>query len=272
MAFDYDLSVVRNIGYVNPEVQEKIRQTSLVIAGCGIGSTLAETAVRLGFRKFILADGDVVDAHNLNRQDYSFADVGLPKVTGLANRIRAINPEAEVQEVNELLTADNVAGVIGAGDIVFDTVDFLDISAIVAVHDCARELEKPIVTAMSIGWGAGCVYFPPGISWTFRRLFGLPESGSVDNASYVERFSHAIGRLATVLEPEVVKVVGQALTIMEDGRPCPASQVSPGASAVGAMAATLIVRVLAGQPVTVAPKMTIVDLPSLLTAPGIDLS
>lgn len=272
MAFDYQQSVIRNIGYVGSDIQEKVSQTRLVIAGCGIGSSLAEAAVRLGFRKFILIDGDVVDAHNLNRQDYVFDDIGTPKVSALARRIKAINPEADVQEVNALLAPDNAAELIGAGDIVFDTVDFLDISGIVAVHDAARELGKPIVTAMSIGWGAGCVYFPPGSPWTFRKLFGLPDSGSVDNASYVERFGAAISRLATVLDPEVVQVVGQALTVMEDGTPCPASQVSPGAFSVGAMAATLIVRVLAEQPVTEAPKMTLVDLPALLTGAGLDLS
>jgi hypothetical protein len=58
---------------------------------------------------------------------------------------------------------------------------------------------------------------------------------------------------------------------MEDGRPCPASQVSPGAFAVGALATTLVVRVLAGDPVTAAPEMVVLDLPRLLGTHGIAL-
>jgi hypothetical protein len=69
-----------------------------------------------------------------------------------------------------------------------------------------------------------------------------------------------------------MQVVGAALTIMEDGKPCPASQVSPGALAVGALATTLIVRVLAGDEVTPAPDMLVLDMPTVLQAPGIRLA
>ena len=34
----------------------------------------------LGFERFLLVDGDTVDAHNLNRQFFDAADVGRPKV------------------------------------------------------------------------------------------------------------------------------------------------------------------------------------------------
>jgi hypothetical protein len=69
----------------------------------------------------------------------------------------------------------------------------------------------------------------------------------------------------------VVAVVASALTVMEDGTPCPASQVAPGAFAVGALATSLLVRVLAGEHVTPAPQMVVLDLPNLLQSPGIDL-
>jgi molybdopterin-synthase adenylyltransferase len=69
-----------------------------------------------------------------------------------------------------------------------------------------------------------------------------------------------------------VSVVSRALTVMEDGAPCPAAQVAPGACAVGALAATMVVRILSGLPVTAAPEMVIADMPGLLTAAGIDLS
>ena len=76
-AFDYPTLVKRNLGYISNDVQQKIAGTTLLIAGCGMGSAPAICAARTGFTKFILADGDVVDAHNLNRQFYTHADIGV---------------------------------------------------------------------------------------------------------------------------------------------------------------------------------------------------
>lgn len=269
---DYQTLTLRNRGYVTPQVQEKIRSTRLLIAGCGIGSSFAETAVRLGFQHLTLVDGDVVDGHNLNRQDFTAADIGRPKAQALADRLRAINPTLSVQAIPANLDAHNTGEIVADADLVFDTIDFLDLSAIVGLHDACRRLRKPAITAIAIGWGAGCVYFPVGSEWSFRRIFGIREDEAVENSSYIAAFAPMMQKLRQNLDPKVVEVVTRALTVMEDGAPCPAPQVAPGAFAVGAMAATLVVRLLAGQQVTEAPQMLVADFPTLLTSSGIDLS
>lgn len=268
----YEDLTCRNAGYVSDALQQQIRATRLLVAGCGIGSTFAEAAVRVGFESFILVDGDTVALHNLNRQDYTAADLDKPKVEGLARRLRSINPAVDIEVVCANIDEGNAAAFVGRADFVFDTIDFLDLAGIVALHDAARDLERPVITALAIGFGAGCVYLPPGGAWSFRRLFGLPETGPVHDIGYAEAFSAVLLRLADVLPPDVMAVVGKALTVMEDGKPCPASQVSPGAFAVGALATTMIVRVLAGQEVLSAPDMVVVDLPKMLTSSAIALA
>lgn len=263
---------VRNSGYVVDAVQARIRTTRLLVAGCGIGSAFAEAAVRLGFEHLTLADGDTVSATNLNRQNFTFADIGKPKVEALARRLRAINPAADIQEFNANLTQESIAEKVAAADLVFDTIDFLDLAAIVALHDECRSQGKAAITALSIGWGAGCIYFPVGCEHTFRKLFGVQEEGSVAHMSYVDVFASLIRRLEDRLDPVVIKVIKKALTVMEDGTPCPASQVSPGAFSVGALGATLAVRIISGLPVLQSPNMTIVDMPTALMSQGIDLS
>lgn len=267
----YELLTLRNADYIDPQTQDKIRNTTLLIAGNGIGSSFAEVAVRLGFENFILADADTVDAHNLNRQSYVAADIGKSKASALKSRLSAINPAASIEIFNEYLGPDNVAGIVGRADIVFDTIDFLDLSGIVALHDACRDQKKPVITALAIGWGAGCVYFPQQGEASFRQLFGLPETGTVENEQYAERFSVVVDRLEKALDPVVARAVGKALTIMEDGKPCPASQVAPGAYAVGSLAGTLVVRILAGQDVNPAPHLLVVDMSSALTSIGIPL-
>ena len=94
----------------------------------------------------------------------------------------------------------------------------------------------------------------------------------MENGAYVAMFAPLMRRLADRLDPQVHEVVSGALTTREEGAPCPASQVSPGAFAVGPLATTLVVRILAGLPVNPAPHLLIADLPTVLTSPGIDLS
>jgi molybdopterin/thiamine biosynthesis adenylyltransferase len=267
----YEDLVLRNAGYVAPELQARIRATRLLVAGCGLGSTIAEAAVRIGFEGLVLADGDEVAAHNLNRQAYTAADVGRQKVAALAARLRAINPAARVTEFDGLVDARSAPELVAAADLVLDTIDFLDLAGIAALHDEARRQGRPAISAMAAGWGAVAVYFPVGGECTFRRLFGLPEDGPVEGRSYVEHFAAVIAKLRAVLMPEVVGALAKAFTVMKDGRPCPAPQVAPGAAAVASLAMTAAVRVLAGLPITAAPRMMVADMYSVCTAPGVDL-
>lgn len=269
---EYSTLTLRNLDYIPPELQAKIRACRLLIAGCGIGSSFAETAARLGFEHFVLVDGDVVDAHNLNRQRYDTGDIGRPKAEALGQRIKAINPNAHVEKIYSYLTPDNAADLVTQADVIFDTIDFLDLQGIVGLHDACRTQRKPVITALAMGWGAGCVYFPAGTAWTFRRLFGLPDEGSVANANYAETFAKVLQPLAQHLDPDVLTAVGKALTVMEDGRPCPASQVAPGADAVGSLAGTLLVQILANQPVLEAPRMIAIDVRAALRQGGINLA
>lgn len=274
MAPSYGELFIRNQGYVSPVTQERIKNTKVLIAGCGVGSTIAEAAARVGFQQFVLADADTVDIHNLNRQAFSFDDVGEYKVTALARRLVGINPLLSVKEVNAWISQDNVADLVNRCGLIFDTIDFLDLKAITALHDEANRQKKPVISCVSAGWGAAAVYFPPNTTATchFRRLFGLPDKGPVDNASYVEHFSVFIQRIAQHLDHSVVDAMTKALTIMEDGTPCPAPHVSAGSFAVASLAVTMAVRILGGEPVTSAPRMVLANMGGVAASAGVDLT
>lgn len=259
--FDYDTFVMRNAGYVSAETQAKIRNTTLLIAGCGIGSGPAVCAARIGFRKFVLVDGDTVDAHNLNRQFYDFADIGKPKVDALKEKILRINPEAEVEAINAYLNAENTDQIIGKGQIVFDTVDFLDLEAILRLHNSARNHGAHIFTALSVGYGALVWYFPPRDGPSLPEIIAPDEAAvraaSGGTASYADVFSQFIKRLVPYLDLQVIEQVSSVLKKMKDGKPCPASQVAVGAFAISAMAISMMQDVLAGDPVVASPRLVI---------------
>jgi NAD(P)-dependent dehydrogenase (short-subunit alcohol dehydrogenase family) len=262
---------LRNAGYVAPAVQQRLRTARILVAGCGIGSAIAESLVRLGCEQVTLIDGDEVSLHNLNRQDYVSSNVGRLKVEALAERLRAINPEARIDARAAMVSTENAMALVGEVDLVLDTIDFLDLEGIVALHDAARAQGKPMISALSVGYGAGAVFFPPGGRCDFRELFGLPASGPVGNYSYRERFALVVDHLRDQLDPDVVEAMASALTIMEDGRPCPAPHVAVGSAAVAALASTMVVRYLSGRRLTEAPRLVLLDVAGAAMGPGIDL-
>lgn len=258
--FDYENFVTRNSGYVSAATQTKIRQKTLLIAGCGIGSSVAVCAARMGFENFVLVDGDVVDPHNLNRQFYEFADIGKPKVDSLKDKILRINPEAKVEAIQLYLDAVNTDDIVEKADIVFDTVDFLDLEAILSLHTSARRHNVELFTALSIGFGAGVLYFPAGSGISLADVIASDVESAGENvggASYANVFAKIIERIAAHLDQQVVEQINKALTIMEDGKPCPASQVAVGSFTIAAMAVSMMHDVLAGEKVPCAPQMVI---------------
>ena len=261
MTFDYTTAVLRNSGYIATETQKKIRSTTLLIAGCGIGSSLAVCATRMGFEHFVLVDGDVVDAHNLNRQFYDFSDVGRAKVDALKEQILRINPQACVEAIQENLTIDNTDRIVEKVDMVLDTVDFLDLPAILHLHESARRHKVHILTALSVGFGALVWYFPADSSLTLGDIMApvhaAASAAAMSAPSYADVFASFMQRIAPYLDREVVLQVGKVLTMMKDGKPCPASQVAVGSFAIAAMALSMMHDVLAGNPLPSAPKLVI---------------
>lgn len=260
--FDYDVHSARNAGYIAAATQVRIRNSRLIIAGCGIGSSVAICAARMGFERFVLVDGDIVDAHNLNRQFYDQADVGRSKVHALRDAILRINPTAQVEAIAEYLNTTNTASIVSRGEIVFDTVDFLDLGAILGLHTAARQAAVPVFTALSVGFGALVWYFPPDGPVSLADMLAadldanrVSTPGGVP--SYADVFGSFVARLAPHLDAEVVAQVSKVLKLMKEGQPCPASQVAVGSFAIAALAMSMMHDMLAGRPLPAAPELVL---------------
>lgn len=79
------------------------------IAGAGgIGSNVAVHLVRSGINRLKIIDFDKVEQSNLNRQFYFARQIGNPKVTMLAENLKAINPEVDIQAVNTRINEQNI--------------------------------------------------------------------------------------------------------------------------------------------------------------------
>lgn len=89
----------------------KISTFRLLILGCGgIGTNAAYLLAGLGFKNFILVDGDTIEVSNLNRQVlYTKADAGKYKCTVLARELKKRFDGLNIKQVNEFMTHQDYA-------------------------------------------------------------------------------------------------------------------------------------------------------------------
>jgi tRNA threonylcarbamoyladenosine dehydratase len=150
----YARFTARNRGLVQDEEQQRLRRTTILVAGCGsIGGAVVEPLVRLGAEHLLLAEPDVYELHNLNRQQARLADVGRNKAEVLAERVRQINPHVDVRVDPRGVTADNTADLVAAAGLVFDGVDVTTSTALAckyALHVAAQRQAVPVVCGYDI--------------------------------------------------------------------------------------------------------------------------
>jgi adenylyltransferase/sulfurtransferase len=105
--------------------QMKIRKAKVFAVGAGgLGSPAAYYLAAAGVGTIGIADGDVVDLSNLQRQIlHHTKDVGRPKVESAAAKLTAINPDVTVKTYRANLTSENVLSLIEEYDLVLDGSD-----------------------------------------------------------------------------------------------------------------------------------------------------
>ena len=151
----------RNRIYVSEEEQERVRKTRILLGGAGIGSIIAECALRFGFEDIVIVDGGKVQLSNLNRQNYVESDVGKYKAECLAKRLLKINPKANIQFYNTFIDHDNVNELLERVDIAINALDFKSDLPFVFDELCSRK-KIPVLYPYNFGWGAFLTIVKPG--------------------------------------------------------------------------------------------------------------
>lgn len=140
---------------------EAFSRAHVVVVGIGgVGSWVAEALVRSGIGEITLVDLDDVCVTNVNRQLHALtSSVGQSKVIVTADRLRDINPDLVVHEVESFATQDNLAELFGTSpDYVVDAIDSAGVKA--AIINYCRRNKVPVITT----GGAGGLIDPQRIS------------------------------------------------------------------------------------------------------------
>ncbi|MEJ8842686.1 tRNA threonylcarbamoyladenosine dehydratase [Lacibacter sp. H375] len=123
----------------------------MIVGMGGVGSFAAEFIARSGIGKMTIIDGDVVDPSNRNRQLPALAtNHGESKALIMAERLKAINPELELNVVKEFINPETVLQQFAyKPDYLIDAID--SITPKITFIRMAYESGLPLVSSMGAG-------------------------------------------------------------------------------------------------------------------------
>ncbi|HEY5673007.1 MAG TPA: sulfur carrier protein ThiS adenylyltransferase ThiF [Malonomonas sp.] len=131
-----------------PGVHAKIKNSCIGIAGAGgLGSNIAIALARIGVGRLIIADFDLVEPSNLNRQQYFIDQIGLPKVEALRDNLIRINPGVQITSIQQKITPDNLLAHFSAVNVMVEAFDAADQKAMLISHFLRSCPQTPLVAA-----------------------------------------------------------------------------------------------------------------------------
>ncbi|PCI54566.1 MAG: tRNA threonylcarbamoyladenosine dehydratase, partial [Methylophilaceae bacterium] len=150
MDFERRFSGVRRL--YGDDGLSKLQRSHVVVIGVGgVGSWAAEALVRNAVGEITLIDLDNVAESNVNRQIHAVdGNFGKAKVIAMHERIRAINPNCTVHEIEEFVTTENINDVLNFNcDVMLDCTDSTYAKMALACYSRSKQL--PLMMSGSAG-------------------------------------------------------------------------------------------------------------------------
>ena len=140
-----------------PGVHEKVKNACVGIAGLGgLGSAVAIALARIGIGKLIVADFDVVEPSNLNRQHYYIDQIGMNKTEAMAVNLKRINPYMTLESHHVKLDKGNIPEIFDNVDAMVEAFDTAEGKAMLMNSFASSFPDVPLVMASGLaGYGPG---------------------------------------------------------------------------------------------------------------------
>ena len=260
MKNQYQKIFFRNIGVFTEAEQEKLKKSSMAVAGMGgVGGLLAERLIRLGVGNLKITDLGTFEDSNLNRQlGSSTFSVGRHKSEVVYEEIRSINPGANISYSNTgIKSADDATNFVEDCDVLIDEMDYGAWKQSIFLQRAARKRGIYYLFSGAIGFGALLANFDPqGI--TLEAYNKLPPDEDLDN---IKEVSVPAERILPVVPSYATAAISSDMLqeIIAGQRPVPTCSVGVGlASIIAASEATNII--LRRKEIVKAPQYIYVDL------------
>ena len=128
-------------------ISEKLKKAKVCILGLGgLGSNVAVLLARAGIGYLKLVDFDIVEASNLNRQQYRISHIGMKKTEAIKSILKEINPFVEVETLDIKVDRENILSIVGDVEIVVEAFDRAETKAM-AIEELLINGDKILVSA-----------------------------------------------------------------------------------------------------------------------------
>lgn len=221
----------------------KLKNSSVLIVGLGgVGACAAEMICRAGTGKMTIVDGDTIQPSNRNRQILALSSTeGFAKASLMGNRLMDINPDLDLELINEYIKDDRMKEILEGGfDYLVDAIDTLSPKVFLLYHAVMKKI--PIVSSM----GAGGKFNPEKIS-----VSDISETTDCPLARILRKRLHRLGirtGVTAVYSPEVTDKSKVQPAKGERNKASIVGTVSYMPAAFGIACASVVIRDLAGIP------------------------
>lgn len=138
---------------IGDEATARLIEASVLIFGVGgVGGGAAEALARTGIGKITVCDHDTIANSNINRQIIAdTSTTGKKKAEVMKERIKKINPDADVTSICSFVSSDNAEDIITSAkpDYIIDAID--TVTSKLVLIETAAKLEIPIISSMGTG-------------------------------------------------------------------------------------------------------------------------
>jgi sulfur carrier protein ThiS adenylyltransferase len=137
------------------EIKQRLSTKTVGIAGCGgLGSNCAVALARVGIAKLIIADYDVIEESNLNRQYFFYDQIGKKKCFALKENILKINPKCQVEAHDIKLDEKSIIELYSNVDVLVEAFDKAEMKALILETVLRYMPQKPLFMGVGLaGWG-----------------------------------------------------------------------------------------------------------------------
>ncbi|MBK9384183.1 MAG: ThiF family adenylyltransferase [Planctomycetes bacterium] len=169
------------VSHVGRSGQEALRAARVLLVGCGaLGTAIADLLVRAGVGFLRIADRDLVELTNLQRQtlfDERDARESWPKAEAAARRLREVNAEVEIEACVRDVGADELPELARDVDLLLDGTDNFETRYL--LNDFAVHVGKPWIYGGAVGDHGLEMAVIPGRTACLRCIFPEPPSAGV---------------------------------------------------------------------------------------------
>jgi adenylyltransferase/sulfurtransferase len=187
--------------------QKKLRQSRLVIVGCGAtGSVLASLLSRSGVGSLRILDRDYVEPSNLQRQslfDENDARESLPKAIAAARQIARFNSEIVIEPHVADLIPSNVNSLLSGCDLILDGTDNFETRYL--INDYAVKNTVAWIYSAAVGSYGVTMNVLPGETACLACIFPESPRGTVETCETSGILNSAVNLVASIAATEAMK-------------------------------------------------------------------